>query len=77
MARGVKQTDEEKLEVIEKEIAELESRKAGIQAKINERKESKRELENTIKLNKLSSIQEVLDSTGMTPEDLLELIKSK
>jgi predicted nuclease with TOPRIM domain len=76
MPRGVQKTDEERLEIVEREIATMEERKAKIQNAISDLNSQKKEILKDIRLKKLEQISQVLDETGKSPDDVLELLKA-
>lgn len=77
MARGVKQTDEQKLESIENQILEMEDRKAKIQATISNLKAQKKEILDSIEQKKLSEIAQLLEASGKTADDVLAILKAE
>lgn len=76
MARGATKTDEQKLAIIEQELATMEDRKAKIQNTISELNGQRKEIQKSIHLKKLEQLSKVLDETGKSPDDVLELLKA-
>lgn len=74
MARGVAKPIEEKLQSLVELILEWEDKKNKAQSKINELKAQKQELENEIQAKQFSELQNIMDSSGLTPEQLIELV---
>ena len=77
MPRGAKKSEEQLLESIDKEIAEMESRKTKIDITLKNLNEQRKEILQSIKTKKLAELAKVLDQTGKTPEDILEMLKSE
>jgi predicted nuclease with TOPRIM domain len=76
MARGIRQSDEEKLQSIDQELATMEDKKAKIQNSINELNNERKEILNSMRIKKLELISQVLEETGKTPDDILEMLKA-
>lgn len=77
MARGVQRSPEERIQSLYNQIADLETKKSTIQSKISDTKNQILEIEREIKAKQLSELQNVLDSTGLTPEQLIALAKKQ
>lgn len=76
MPRGIQKSDEEKLQSIEEQIAEMEERKAKIQSTITKLNNQRKKLLQTIHNKKLVELSKVLDSVGKTPEDIIEMLNN-
>ena len=72
MARGRKKalTLDEQLEKIVSDIAETES-------KLKELKDTKKELEEQVKMNRVAELDEFITSHGLSIEDVKELLEKK
>ena len=75
MPRGVQKTDEEKLQAIDNQITEMEDRKAKIQNTINRLNAKRKEVLQNVHNKKLEELAKVLESSGKTPDDILEMLK--
>lgn len=76
MSRGVQKTDEERLQLLEQEIAELESRKSRIEEKIKGLNERKQEVLEREHQKKLEELQSFIGSLGKSPEEILSILKT-
>ena len=72
MARGRKKalTLDEQLEKVVSEIAETES-------KLKELKDTKKELEEQVKMNRVAELDDFITSHGLSIEDVKELLEKK
>lgn len=71
MARGVKRLSlEEQLENLTKEICDMEN-------SLSQMKETKKQLEEQIKINKLSVLDELISSKGLSYDDVMNILKDK
>lgn len=76
MPRGTAKTDEQKLEVIEVQLSELETRKGKIQNSITELNSQKKQILSSIRAKKLDELSKVLDEAGKTPDDVLRMLNT-
>lgn len=74
MSRGVQKTDEERLQILNEQIAELESRKGAIDEKIKKINEQKQAVLDQQQQKKLEDIQKFISKSGKTPEEILEIL---
>ncbi len=79
MPRGVRvqRTDDERLQIINQDIAEMTNRRNTIQAKIDKLNAQKKEILVSIEQKKLAELADVLAKTGKTPDDILNMLKAK
>ena len=77
MPRGKAKSDEEKLQDLDRVIAETEAKKASLDTKIKNLKAQKQAISNAQKQKKLEELQEIICKTGTTPDELLSLLKKK
>ena len=75
MSRGIQKTDEEKLQILDEQITELESRKLKIDEKIKSLNEQKQAVLDQQQQKKLEELQKFISRSGKTPEEILEIIK--
>lgn len=75
MPRGAQKTDEEKLQILDDQIAEMESRKTKLDEKIREFNEQKQTILDQQQQRKLEEIQKFILKSGKTPEEILEILK--
>lgn len=76
MSRGVQKTNEERLQILEEEIAELEFRKSKIDEKIKSLNEQKQVILDQQRQKKLEELQSFIVKLGKSPEEILELLKT-
>lgn len=76
MSRGVQKTNEERLQILEEEIAELEFRKSKIDEKIKGLNEQKQAILDQQRQKKLEELQSFIVKLGKSPEEILELLKT-
>lgn len=76
MPRGVQKTVEEKLQIIDRQIAETEAKKSKIQNTLNELNNRRKEVMQTIQNKKLQELSKMLDSVGKSPEDIITMLKN-
>ncbi|HBT63983.1 MAG TPA: hypothetical protein DEB10_04910 [Ruminococcaceae bacterium] len=76
MPRGVQKTVEEKLQIIDRQIAETEAKKTKIQNTLNELNNRRKEVMQTIQNKKLQELSKMLDSVGKSPEDIITMLKN-
>ncbi|HHV32970.1 hypothetical protein [Caproiciproducens sp. LBM24188] len=75
MPRGVQKTDEQKLQILDAQIAELESRKTKIEEKIKALNDQKQVIFDQQQQKKLEELQKFISRLGKTPEEVLEILK--
>lgn len=75
MARGVQRTDEEKLELLDKDIQEMIEKRNKIQSKIDDLNEQKQELLDAIEQKKLTEIATIISKSGKTPDEILAMLQ--
>ncbi|MGX8709701.1 hypothetical protein ACRQU7_13270 [Caproiciproducens sp. R1] len=75
MSRGTQKTDEERLQILDEEIAKLESRKIKMDEKIEGFNKRKEAILNQQKQKKLEELQKFISKSGKSPEEILEMIK--
>jgi len=75
MSRGTQKTDEERLQTLNDQITEMESRKATIDEKIKSLAEQKQVILDQQQQKKLEEIQKFISKSGKTPEEILEILK--
>ena len=75
MSRGTQKTDEERLQILNDQITELESRKTTIDEKIKSLNEQKQVVLDQQQQKKLEEIQKFISKSGKTPEEILEILK--
>jgi len=73
--RGVQKTDEQKLQILDAQIAELESRKTKIEEKIKALNDQKQVIFDQQQQKKLEELQKFISRLGKTPEEVLEILK--
>ncbi|MGX8701349.1 hypothetical protein [Caproiciproducens sp.] len=76
MPRGASKTDEQKLQALDDQISEMESRKAKIDEKIAELNEQKQAIIDEQEKKKLVELQNLINKIGKTPEEIINILKS-
>ena len=77
MARGVRKPLDERIQIIQDKIQELEERKAGIDTKITVFKEKLEPLVNEQKLNELEDVKKIMESTGLSPDEIIKKLSDE
>lgn len=77
MPRGKAKSDEDKLQELDNQIAEMESRKASIDNKIKDFKAQKKAIIDAQNTKKLEELQEFISSTGKSPDEIMAILKEK
>lgn len=77
MTRGVQKTDEEKLQALDDQIAELADRKDKIQFKIDDLNQQKQSILDEQNHKKLEEIQKLITESGRTPDEILAILKGE
>jgi predicted nuclease with TOPRIM domain len=77
MARGVRKPLDERIQTIQDEIQGLEERKTGIDTKIAALKEKLEPLVNEQKLNELEDVKKVMESTGLSPDQIIKKLSDE
>jgi len=72
MPRGKSKTDEEKLAILDSEIAELNTRKDSIAAKIKDLESQKKTILNSKNQENLQKVATLLESQGITAEEAIK-----
>jgi DNA-binding protein H-NS len=68
---------EEKLQLIKNQIENHETQIASHRASIEELKTSEKQLIKELNQKKFEKIQEMIESSGLSPDELMELINQK
>ncbi len=76
MPRGTQKTEEQRIQFLEEQIMEMESRKAKINEKIKELNEQKRTILDLQQQKKLEEIQKFIMKSNKTPDEILEILKT-
>lgn len=77
MPRGVRKPLESRIQDIQDEIQELEKRKTSIDNKISDLKNKLEPLINEQKLNELEDVKKVIESTGLSPDEVIAKLSGK
>lgn len=77
MPRGKAKNDEEKLEELDNQIAEIESKKAALDEKIKDLKAQEKAILDVQDAKKLEELQEFISKTGKSPDEILSILKEK
>jgi len=77
MARGVRKPLDERIQTIQDEIQRLDERKAGIDTKIASLKEKLEPLMNEQKLNELEDVKKVIESTGLSTDQIIKKLSDE
>lgn len=77
MPRGKAKSDEEKLQELDQQIAEIESRKAALDDKIKDLKNQKKAISDAQNAKKLEELQQFISQTGRTPDEIMAILKEK
>lgn len=76
MSRGKQKTTEQKLDVVNSEITEMEDRKSKIEVTLKKLYDERDELQNKIKLEQASDLLDIIKASGKTPEEVAAMLKS-
>ncbi len=76
MPRGTQKTEEQRIQFLEEQITEMESRKAKINEKIKELNEQKQAILDSQQQKKLEEIQKFILKSNKTPDEILEMLKT-
>lgn len=77
MARRKAKSDEVRLQELDDQIAEIESRKASLDSKIKDLKIQKQAILDTQNAKKLEELQDFISKTGKTPDEIMNILKEK
>lgn len=77
MARGVRKPLNERIQLLQDAIQEQEDRKTKADQKIAEIKQQLEPLLNEQELNKLKDVKDVIDSTGLSPDEVIKKLTGK
>ena len=77
MARGATKSAEERLALVNQEIAEMEERKAKIQSKISDLNSQRKELQSIIDQKKLIELSNIIEQSSKSPEEILAMLKQE
>ena len=77
MPRGKQLTDEEKLQRIDDQIADEETKKTKIDERIKDLKAQKQAILDTQNQKKLEELQEFIGKTGKSPDEIMAILKEK
>ena len=77
MPRGKAKSDEEKLQELDRQIAEIESRKVALDDKIKDLKNQKKAICDSKNAKKLEELQQFISQTGRTPDEIMAILKEK
>lgn len=77
MPRGKQKSDEQKLQELDNQIAEMESRKATLDDKIKSLKADKKAILDAQNAKKLEELQEFISKTGKSPDEIMAILKEK
>lgn len=77
MPRGVQKSVEERIQLLQDAIQEQEDRKSKVDTKIAELKQQLEPLLNEQELNKLKDVKAVIDSTGLSPDEVIKKLTGK
>lgn len=72
MSRGTQKSDEERLQILDDQVAELESKKNAIDEKIKGLGEQKQVILDQQQQKKLKEIQRFISKSGKTPKKFLK-----
>jgi len=75
MARGVQRTEEQRLELLDKDIQEMIEKRDKIQSKIDDLNEQKQEIQNSIEQKKLAEIATIISQSGKTADEILAMLQ--
>lgn len=76
MPRGKRLTHEERLEVINHDLHELETRRDNLQLKIDSLEATKFEIHETMKTNQANSVMDAINRSGKSVQDVLNMLTS-
>ena len=71
MARGVRKPLDERISILDSQIAEMVNRRDSINAKIKELESKKQNLLDEKKQEKLLEVAQLLESSGLSPEEAI------
>lgn len=77
MPRGKQLTIEEKLQRIDDQIADEETKKSKIDEKIKDLKAQKQAILDAQNQKKLEELQEFISKTGKSPDEIMTILKEK
>lgn len=77
MPRGKQLTDEEKLQRLDDQITDEETKKSKIDERIKDLKAQKQGILDAQNAKKLEELQEFISKTGKSPNEILNILKEK
>lgn len=75
MARGERRSDEEKLKIVQSDLAMFRERRNSLDVKIQETEKEEQELIDNIQRKKLVGLINALEKTGMSVDDAIKLVE--
>lgn len=77
MSRGKQKSDEERLQLIDDQIAAEEAKKSKIDEKIKALNDQKKAIFDEQKAKKVEALQEFIDKSGKSPDEIMTILKEK
>ena len=77
MPRGRKANIDDKIEKLQNELQEFETRKESIQAKINEKNDELQDALKDKRMEQLQGLSDFLEGAGIPPEEAIKRLKNK
>lgn len=77
MPRGKQKSDEEKLQLIDDQISVEEAKKSKIDEKIKALNDQKKAIFEEQQHKKVEAIQEFIDKSGKSPDEIMAILKEK
>ncbi len=77
MPRGKQLTDEEKLQRLDDQITDEETKKSKIDERIKDLKAQKQGILDAQNAKKLEELQEFISKTGKSPDEILGILKKQ
>ncbi|HBC31612.1 MAG TPA: hypothetical protein DC024_10280 [Clostridiales bacterium] len=77
MPRGKQLSDEEKLQRIDDQIADEETKKSKINERIKDLQAQKQAILDAQNQKKLEKLQEFISKTGKSPDEIMAILKEK
>lgn len=77
MSRGKQKSDEERLQLIDDQIAAEEAKKSKIDEKIKALNDQKKAIFDEQKAKKVEALQEFIDKSGKSPDEIMAILKEK
>ena len=77
MSRGKQKSDEERLQLIDDQIAAEEAKKSKIDEKIKALNDQKKAIFDEQQQKKVEALQEFIDKSGKSPDEIMAILKEK